>query len=528
MKKQSFLFGTLILSLSAIICKILGAIYKIPLANVLGTQGMGIYYIVFPLYTFFLAFVSSWFTLAVSKKVSIYVANKNNFLAYKTLTYSLLLQIFISVIICVVLGAFSKIIASLQGYPSAYICYLVISPAIVFVGINSVLKGFFQGLKNMIPSSITQIVEQLFKLSLGFTFATILSKIGTVYGTFGAFLGILVAEIITCVCFIIYFLIYKKKNKKFFEKTQINFSKKQLISQIYKLTIPFSISSTILPLLLVIDSFLIINLLKYMGFESFFATGLLGISSGIISTLISLLTTLALSICMAVIPYISYSLSMLDYKSIQVKVQLTFKLVILITLPSVFIFSIFSPIVLRVFYSGAFESLYEFNLACSLLMISSMNIFYLTLLQVTTSLLQALDRMYIPVISLSISLIFKVIIEVILINNPYINIIGAIISNSVCYFISAFINLIYLKKQLNFSSSFKKGFVLPLILAMFICLINFLTYKTLNIFMSFMASVLISFGISILLYVIGIFVFKIFTKQEAFELFNRKNSVTLN
>ena len=70
MKKQSFLAGAIILTISGIVCKILGAIYKIPLANILGSQGMGFYYIIFPVYAFLLSFVSSCFTISISKKVS--------------------------------------------------------------------------------------------------------------------------------------------------------------------------------------------------------------------------------------------------------------------------------------------------------------------------------------------------------------------------------------------------------------------------------------------------------------------------
>ncbi len=529
MKKQSFVFGAVILSLSGIVCKILGAIYKIPLANVLGTQGMGIYYLIFPVYAFLLTFVSSSFTVSISKSVSGEIAKNDKEGAYKIFRASLFLLLLLGGSLCLVLCILSKVISNLQGLDSAYLCYLVIAPAIIAVAVSSAYKGYFQGLQNMVPSAISQVLDQIFKLASGFLLASFLSKKGVVFGTLGALLGVSIAEIITSLFFVIYFYIFKKRHKSYFvfKKGENKERILSLMKKIFIQALPFMLSSVILPMSLVIDSFLIINILKSMGFEKLFATGLLGLNSGIVNTLVNLPSTLSSAICMTIVPYITYSLSKKDYESISNKTSLALKLTILIAIPCFLIFSFFSSYIVKVLYSGSFGSVYEYNVASSLLTLSSINVLYLALLQITTSLLQAINKAYIPVCSLSVSLIFKVVCEVVLINIPYLNIAGAVISNSVCYFISSAVNIYFFRKYITVKSSFVKSFLSPFLSSLVSCLIIFLSIKVLENYVSYTMCVLLSFVSGGIVYLLLIFLFKTFTKEETSALFNfRKKQKT--
>lgn len=544
MKKQSFVFGAVLLSLSGILCKILGAIYKIPLANVLGTQGMGIYYLIFPIYAFLLTFVSNSFVVSISKSVSQSVAHNDNLRAYKIFKASLILLLILGCLLSVVLCALSKIIAKLQGVDNSYLCYIAISPAIISVAISSAFKGFFQGLQNMRPSALSQIIDQLFKLSIGFTLAKILSKKGIMYATLGALLGVTIAEIVTMTYFVIYYLYFKKRNKNFFtvnikeqvqnqnnieNKTNSNPKKKnkglfKIMKEVLIGAFPFMLSSVILPMSLVIDSFLIINILKSQGFEKVFATGLLGINSGIVNTLINLPSTLSIAICMTIVPYITYSLSKRDFKSISQKVSLAIKLNFIISLPCVFVFAIYAPSIVRILYS--MNSVYELQLAGSLLAISSINVLYLSFLQISTSLLQAINKAYIPVVSLSISLIFKIIFEIGLISIPSLNIAGAVISNAVCYFISTAINFYYFRKYINIKTNIVRSFLYPLFSSLIMSLTIYLSIKILQNFVSYLLCNLLSLFFGAVVYFIFLFLFKTFTQEEKSSLFKFKSKRT--
>ena len=533
MKKQSFIFGTILLAVSGIICKIIGAVYKIPLTNILGTQGVGIYYVIFPVYVFMLTFASNSFTIAISRKVSKCIADGKDFTAFKVFKSSLLLLSILGLLGGIVLASLSRLIATLQGVENAFICYIVISPSILLVAISCAFKGYFQGLQNMTSTALSQIVEQIAKLGLGFLLAGLLIKKGVVYGTIGALLGVTLSEVFEVLFFVLYYSVFRAKHKRYFKFFNIKedeklITVKSIVSEIFKSSIPLTLSSIILPLSMVIDSFLIINILKSLQFDKVFATKLLGLNSGVVNTLVGLPSTLSVAICMTIVPFITFALSKKDFAAISEKTALSIKLSIIISVPCIFAFAIFSPHIIRILYSHSFESNYEFNVASSLLCVSSINILYLAILQISTSLLQAINKSYIPVISLSVSLVLKVVFEVLLIRIPYINIAGAIVSNTVCYFISSAINIYFFKKYIPLKFSFYQTVICPVMSS--ICMVGVVLSSIiiLGTFLSYLASILLSFLLGIVLYLGLIILFKAFNEQEQRALFNWKNRLKVN
>lgn len=525
MKKNSFVFGAIVLAVSGLICKILGAIYKIPLTNILGSQGMGIYYLIFPIYAFLLSFTSSSFSTAISKRVSTYMAENKRLEAHLLFRAALVLLVVLGGVAAGLLIVLSRIISSLQGLENAFICYIIIAPSIMVVAAGSAFKGYFQGLQNMVPTAISQIVAQIIKLAIGFLLASVFVKRGVIFGTVGALLGVTLSETIGTLFFVVYYFIYKKAHANEFAFLKNLANKKPVVCQmkmIFKEAIPFTLSSIILPMSMVIDSFLIVNILKGQSFEKGFATSLLGLNSGVINTLVSLPSTFSVGICMTIVPYITFALSKKNYNEISSKTALAFKLSLFIAIPCTFVFALFAPQILTLLYSGTFTSIYEFNFATTLLILSAINVLYLSLLQLTTSLLQAINRSYVPVISLSIALIFKVICEVFLISNPYINIAGAVISNAVCYFISTAINIYYFKKQIKLKFSFYKMVVCPLISSLSMGIIIALLFWIFPKILSYKLAFIVACGFGIISYVILLFVLRAFTKEETMSFLKLK------
>ena len=217
---------------------------------------------------------------------------------------------------------------------------------------------------------------------------------------------------------------------------------------------------------------------------------------------------------MTIIPYISFALSKKDFKGINQKTELAVKLTLLIAIPCVLVFAFFSTQIITLLYGGTFESIYELKVAASLLTISSINVLYLSLLQISTALLQSINKAYIPVASLAVSLIVKVLCEVFLINNPYLNIAGAVISNTVCYFVSAVINIYYFRKNILLKFSFYRTIVCPIIAGLSICFLIFLSFKVLQTFLGFSLSVIFSFVLGGVFYLILVFILKTFTVEE--------------
>jgi len=526
MQKNSFVIGAVILAISGIVCKILGAVYKIPLANILGSQGIGLYYLVFPIYVFLLSFISSSFTVSISRRVSRFVAREDNYGAYMTLKSALILLVILGSLGCVMLVSFAYLIANLQGESGAVWCYIAIAPSLIAVGISSVFKGYFHGLQNMIPTAISQVLEQVVKLSVGFSLALMLCKNGVLYGTLGALLGVSFAEIAITLFFVIYFFVFKKRHKNLFDfDKEKRLTKKVILKEmktIFFEAIPFTLNSVIMPLSLVIDSFLIVNILKSMSFEGDFATSLLGINSGVINTLVGLPSTLSTSLCLTLVPFITFSLAKNDFEDISSKSVLAIKLCFIISIPCVLVFLFFAPQVLKVLYSSSFSSSSELAFASAMLTVASINVFYLAFLQLSTALLQAIGKSYIPVVTLFVSILLKLICEVALILNLNINIVGAVLSNAVCYFVSCFINLYFFKRYIELRFSFFQNFFCPFVSSALMCLIIFLLLNIFQLGLGSALSILLSFAGGAIFYVLSLFAVKVFTIEDTKNLFRLK------
>ncbi|MBQ3048189.1 MAG: polysaccharide biosynthesis protein [Clostridia bacterium] len=529
MKKSSFVFGAIILALSGVICKILGAVYKIPLTNILGSEGIGIYYLIFPIYAFLLSFISSSFVVAISKNISNLIAKKDDAKAHNLFKSCICLLLLLGIFASLLLVFLSKIIARLQGVENAFLCYVVIAPSLIAVSVSSAFKGYFQGLQNMVPTALSQVFSQIIKLAGGFSFAAIFAKQGVIYGALGALVGISISEIVGLLFFVIYYFIFKVKNKNLFLKIKQTAEKCNYFFYfkfIIKESIPLTLSSVILPMSMVIDSFLIVNILKSMGFDKGFATSLLGVNSGIVNTLVGLPTTICSGICMTVIPYITYALSNKNYEDVSKKISLSIKLSLFIAIPCAIVFALFSANILNILYAASFDSFYELKFASTLLVLSSINILYLNMLQLTTSILQALNRSYIPVISLAVALIFKILCEGVLISIPYLNIAGAIISNVVCYIISSAINVVYIKKQVELKMQFYKTIICPIVCSLGACGFIVCFRLIFDLFLSVNWSMLIALFLGAVIYFVLIFVFKGFSKEEKNIIFNLRRLKT--
>ena len=173
MKKsnESFIKGALILSIGGLFAKILGALYRIPLTNIVGSYGMGLYQLVFPPYILFLTVAQCGVPVALSKLI----AEKNQLgkpaEGKKVFNFALLILGVLGALCAVVMASLSKNIANWQGNDETAMAFVIVAPALLFVPLTNVLKAYFQGNMNMTPSGVTTVIEQIVKLAVGLTCA---------------------------------------------------------------------------------------------------------------------------------------------------------------------------------------------------------------------------------------------------------------------------------------------------------------------------------------------------------------------
>ncbi|MBO5775957.1 MAG: oligosaccharide flippase family protein, partial [Clostridia bacterium] len=239
------------------IAKIIGACYRIPLTNILGAEGMGIYQLIFPVYSLILTTSSGALPLAISVLVSERIAQEEYGRARRLIKTSLTGLMVTGTALTLALMLSGGWISELQGGDKASYGYIAIAPSILFVSGIAVMKGWFQGNANMVPTAISQITEAVVKLIVGLTLAYFLMQYGVEYAVSGALIGVSASEGAT---FLIILIIYKRKNPPI----ELGFGAdrvRQEYKEILKISLPITIGSMIFPLTQFIDSFMVVNIL---------------------------------------------------------------------------------------------------------------------------------------------------------------------------------------------------------------------------------------------------------------------------
>lgn len=430
-KRRQFFGGAIFLSLGAFIAKALGALYRIPLSNILGGKGLGLYQLVFPVYALLLDFSGAAVPSAISRIIAASNEEDKEQKAYNYLRSSLRLLLFFGLIGSLIMLFLSKPIATLQGEPNAYLSYICLSPAVLLVSIISCFRGYFQGLMNMLPTAISQVIEQVIKLALGLLFASLLIY-NTSKAVAGATLAVTFSELIALIFLIIVFAVRKKKNN-----LELTFNKsifKQKAKKIIMTTLPITLIGIMLPFSQVIDSFLTVNILS--GYRSD-ATVLYGLLGGAVMTVINLPVSICYGVSAAAIPAISSSKSKEEEDKNSAKALL---LTVILALPCVAACLFGGDFIINLLFRNLPQS--EKITAIKLLQLASPSILLLSFLQTGNAVLIGKGRLYTPIISLAIGVIVKTLLGIVLLKIPSLNIYGSVIALNACYFTVCLINLI--------------------------------------------------------------------------------------
>ena len=440
MKEKNTIYrGAFYLAVGAFISKFLGAIYRVPLTNMLGGLGLGLYQMVFPVYCLLLDFSGAGLPSAMSRLIASQTSDKEH-TAKRLLINSSKLFFLFGLFATLIMLIFAKPFSILQGNESASTAYLLLSPAILAVAMISCLRGYFQGFMDMKPTAISQIIEQVVKLLLGIVLVYLfLGDVSLAVG--GATLAITISEFIAL--FVLWY-IYKRKTKDTLQ--DFVYDKKSFFidaKTIIKTTVPITLVGILLPFSQVIDSILTINIIS--GYRND-ATMLFGLLSGVVMTVINLPVSICYGIGSVAIPSISKSKTEEDKKKQSIKIL---ALTLIVSIPCFLGLLIFSPQVINLLFRNL--SSIEKNIAIKLLRLTSPCVVLLSVLQASNSVFIGKGKLYTPVINLSIGVVVKLVSSIVLLRVPSINIYGGAIAINACYFTVCVINLmlIFNKKVKN-------------------------------------------------------------------------------
>lgn len=494
MKKNNFLSGALILSVGGILAKIFSAIYRIGLTRILGGEGIGLYQLIFPLYSLCVVITTAGLPMAISKVISRYKDCQSNIIK-KCLRTTMLISLFIGLI----LAGFSKPLANLQGANDIWICYLILAPTIMIISATSVFRGYFQGLGYFAPSTVSNVSEQFVKLVVGLVASLVLIKASLIMAIIGAVVSIVVSEIISLLILILY--LKKKPLKNNVTACEIS------TKQIFKDVLPITLTNVILPISSFIDSVLVVNLLA-INFSKQMSIFMYGVESGAVGSLISLPTIFSFAIASVLLPSLSTN-SRVQNKTY--KLALGLKIVLIITIPCVICFALIPDKLIEILYSNNLSGygVEGLNMAFRLLTISGFGVVFLAINQLYSSCLQAIDKRYATVRNLIIAVVVKFVIELIFMPSSMINIYALAIGNTSCYITAMALN--HLEILQSFPLKFDYMFMCKLLLCNAIMLVALITFMTIckTVLTSLLGLVLVG-----LIYIACLFLFKVFNNKD--------------
>ncbi len=445
---KSFVKGALILTICGLIGKVIGAFYRIPFALIVGAEGVGLYQMVYPLYTLMLTLATGGLPTSISKILSEQWASGEYSLAKRTFKFCMLLLVTFSILGSLLIVAFSYPVAKLQGNISAFGCYLAISPAVVFVGIISGLRGYFQARENMVPTAVSNLLEQALKVAFGLMLAKIFMPKGIVAATIGALLGVTISEVAAFAFMLICWIVTRRKyTPLLLLDTPVRLTNKQILGKILSIALPIALGSIIMPISLLIDSALVVKLLS-KSVDVATATKLFGLQSGVVGSLSNLPVVAAIGVATAILPQISKQKASGQGQDLQTPIKNAFLFVLLVGMPSSLVFYFFSPQIIGFLYKKTFSAT-ELEVCVNLLRVGALNIVALSLAQVSASVLQGLGHVKVPMWSLVAGAAAKVVGLCVLVSAPSIGIYGAELSDIICFALAASINFFFIFKEIK-------------------------------------------------------------------------------
>ncbi len=432
MKKDKIISGSLLLAAGAFLSKLIGAFYRVPLTNFLGGEGLGLYQMIFPVYSVLLDFSGAGAPNAISKLVA---ENQEKGYAENLLKGSVRIFALIGLIGSFLMLALSYPLSTAQGNNKASLGYVFLSPAVFLVSIISCYRGYFQGKMRMSPTAISQVIEQAVKLLVGLLLAYSF-KANLPWAVAGATLAVTVSELVALLYLYVTYKTYENKLQARlpFDKTGF----KAVSKRLYKYAVLVSLIGILLPLSQVIDSFLIVNIIGSYRTD---ATALYGLYSGAATTVINLPVAICYGVATVAIPAVS-GVKTLSEKSKNSTRALYITLAV--ALPCTAFCYIFAPFIVGLLFSRLNAA--EIEVTVRLIKYMSVNVAFLSLLQTENAILVGFNKAQYPLIGMGVGVLIKTAINFILLPNPNFNIYASVIGVIACYFTACLVNLILIIK----------------------------------------------------------------------------------
>ncbi|MDY4835672.1 putative polysaccharide biosynthesis protein [Frisingicoccus sp.] len=504
-----------ILALASIIVRLIGIVYRIPLTNIVGNEGMGYYGFAFEVYQILVILSTSAIPVAVSKLTAARVAKREYKNAQRIFRCSIIFAAVLSGTLALITFVGARQISSFMfgGITEVAPALRVLAPTVFVCAVMGVFRGYTQGLGNMAPTGLSQVVEQIFNAIVSVAAAAILISRGAAYGAAGGTMGTFMGAVSSLV--FLYF-VYAANRKGLNRRMKKDPTKKLMEDkEIYRLigltVIPLILTSTIYQISSLLDSALFSNILKAIGYQSSFISSLYGIYSSKYQLLINLPLGITSALSVAMMPGIAGAIALNRKDQVREQMDMVIRMTMLIAIPCAVGVAVMGGPIMQMLFNDAT------TLPGRMLIVGAVTIIFYALSTLTSTILQASNHMRVPVINAAISLGVHIVFTVVLLAFANLHIFALIYGNIVFSFCMCVLNLRSLAKLIDYRLDIQKMCGATFVASVIMGVVTFLVYKgCIYVIHSNILSTLIAIIIAVVVYALFMVLTRGVTEDELY------------
>ncbi|BEU87974.1 polysaccharide biosynthesis protein [Selenomonas sp. TAMA-11512] len=449
-KTEKLIKGTLILTIAGFVVKVIGSLNWIFVSRILGGEGIGLYQMAFPIYFLAMTVSQAGVPTAIAIITAERVALKDVYGARRVFRVAISLMFMTGLFFALLtfFGADWLIDSGIVLDGRAKYAIQVLSPAVFLVAMLAGSRGYLQGWQRMTPTAVSQISEQIFRVVAMVVLAALLLPYGLPYAaagaSFGAFAGA-AAGLLALVYF--HWQLDRDIKRDYGEAAKVPTAEgkeplSKLLIRMFKLALPVSAASLMLPVVSNLDLFIVPQRLGAAGFSVPQATELFGYLTGMAVPLVNLATILTASMAVSIVPAITEANVLKDKKGVYEQTAAAVRISNFVSFPAFIVMFILATPLATLFYNAPG--------AGPAVLISAVSIVFLGLHQVTTAVLQGLGHPTIPVVNMILAAVVKVILNWTLTAIPALGIMGAAWATVADMAVAALINLYFIHHYIRY------------------------------------------------------------------------------
>jgi stage V sporulation protein B len=508
--KQHFLHGALILTIAGLISKILGPLYRIPLAHLIGAEGIGLYQMAYPIYTAMLALSTAGIPVAISILVAEHQAKGNTEQAFRVFRIAFFMLLVTGLLFSLLLFFGAYPISMLLNEPRAFYPLVALSPAIFFAAVMSAFRGYFQGQQIMTPTGVSQVIEQLVRVPTILFAALILLPFGVQFGAAGGTFGAVAGSAAGLLFLTLLFLRERWKNRGVRREKPVKLwnapSTPAVMWRIIVIALPLSLGGLVIPLLQTIDVTLVPLRLQAAGITQLRATELFGQLTGMAGTLINLPAIITVSLSVSLVPAVAEVMARRDIEGLWLRLNQAFRMTVMLVLPAaVGLFILAEPICILLF------NLAEVGVPLKVL---APGVLFVGLYQVTSGVLQGMGLTYLPVRHLLVGAVVKAGFTYQLTAIPSLGIKGAAAATVLAFFVAFLLNYFSLQRRVGYRFPWRDVLLKPGGAVLIMALLVEYTHGWISLNMGQSVGALAGVAVGILVYPVSLFLLGALRRED--------------